>query len=164
MRNIEMFDFLPQGFHLPLNSFRRRGSASATERTAPSRGHALFRGSRGSLGRHCEDISAFTLSGDTEGGMLCGRLGTRWTGQNLIRHANIIHSPTFAGGMEAEEGGTRRVRAVGVPASRGSQIADVVKQREDGYVCDQIVSREPHGVVAWKAVLLAEYGLGQKRS
>jgi hypothetical protein len=70
----------------------------------------------------------------------------------------------IAGGMEAEEGGTRRVRAVGVPASRGSQIADVVKQREDGYVCDQIVSREPHGVVAWKAVLLAEYGLGQKRS
>ena len=89
-------------------------------------------------GSRCEDISAPTLSGDIAH---CGlnrgcfakdyRLGTGRTGQILIRHANIFHTPTWMEEWKRKRG-PEPIRAVGfcgLAEGAGSQITTVVRVR-----------------------------------
>ena len=91
-------------------------------------------------GSRCEDISAPPLSGDIAhcglneaGGWFAkdNRLGTGRTGQILIRHANIFHTPTWVEEWK-RKGGPGWIRAVGfckLAEGAGSEITTVVRVR-----------------------------------
>ena len=83
------------------------------------------------------------------------RLGTGRTGQILIRHANIFHTPTW---MEEwkRKGGPGQIRAVGfrrLAEGAGSQITTVVRahRREEGEKSVGVINsyHEKRGLVAF---------------